>query len=79
MIEVPKISSTVHGVENRGSHAKSTVIVQLLGVPAWKGDHCIHMYVYECLVNGVCMYGLAIVQAIWSLTGIQFVKRLGSV
>ncbi len=48
VIQVTKMSSTVHGVENRDSHAKSRVSVQLLGVPAWKDDDCMHMYMYGC-------------------------------
>ncbi len=30
---------------------------------AWKGHDCILMYMFGCLVNGVCMYGLAVVLA----------------
>ncbi len=64
VFEVTKVSNTVHCVENGDSHANSTVSVQLLWVPAWKvyDDSCT-MYMCGCLVNGVCMYGLAIVQA----------------
>ncbi len=30
------------------------------------------MYMFGCLVNGVCMYGLAVVLAFWSTTGIYW-------
>ncbi len=29
---------------------------------------CMHMYMFGCLVNGVCMCGLAVVLAFWSTT-----------
>ncbi len=67
VIEVTKMSSSVHGVENRDSHAKSTVcsfcecvlvrVVIVLHMPG-------------CFVNGVCRYSLAVVQALWIPTGI---------
>ncbi len=38
--------------------------VQPLCLPAWEGDN-----IYGCFVNGVCMYGLAVVEAMWRPTG----------
>ncbi len=40
-------------------------------MPAWKSDDFSHVYMYGCLVNGVRMYGLAVVLAFWSTTGIS--------
>ncbi len=38
--------------------------VQLLCLPAWEGDNCTCMHVWV-FVNGVSMYGHAVVEALW--------------
>ncbi len=51
-------------VEN---HAKSIVIVCSIWECLLGRVMIVHV---GCLVNGVCMYGLAVVLAFWSTTGI---------
>ncbi len=50
--------------KNQDSHAKVSVncqCAQLVRLPAWEGDNCMCVQVF---VNGVCMYGLAVVKAL---------------
>ncbi len=62
------------GAEAYLAKLKSLVSVQLLCVPAWNDHDCVHMYMFGCLVNSVCMCGLAVVLAFGALqafTGIS--------
>ncbi len=38
-------------------------------MPVWKGHDCIHVYMFRCLVNGVCMCGF--VQLYWLFGALQ--------
>ncbi len=54
----------MHGVENQDSHAKMGAngqCVQPLCLPA---------SICGCFVNGVCIYGLGVVEALWRPIGI---------